>query len=387
MRTVALLTGQHKVCWKHYHSKGLSVFSWQRAVIKVGSSLIAPDNTHCSARYLLAIAQFITASRAIGKEVLVVSSGSVAAGRNSIKVNHHASIAEKQAMAAIGQTRMMANWQRFFDFPCAQVLLTADDLRHRTRYVNTTNTLRELLAHDALPVINENDTVATDELKVGDNDNLAAYAALVAQADTLIICSDVDGLYSADPRHNAQAELISEVDKIDESVYQLAGGAGTELGTGGMQTKLQAAQKCMQSGIQTIIINGRNPASFEALQQGKVPGTLFKAQQSSRRARQLWISHTLKEKGSIQIDQGAAVALTNKGASLLPSGVLGSTGDFKVGDAVAIQCNGTNLAKGLVLFSANELELVRGRKTAELDTLLGYHSSGIVVHRDDMVVW
>ncbi len=363
------------------------MFTWQRAVIKVGSSLIAPDNTHCSARYLLAIAQFITASREAGKEVLVVSSGSVAAGRNSVQVNHQASIAEKQAMAAIGQTRMMANWQRFFDFPCAQVLLTADDLRNRTRYVNITNTLRELLAHHALPVINENDTVATDELKVGDNDNLAAYTALVAQADTLIICSDVEGLYSADPRRDAQAKLIAEVDHIDESIYQLAGGAGSNVGTGGMRTKLQAAQKCMQSGIQTIIINGRNAAALEALQQGKVSGTLFKAKQSNRRSRQLWIHHTLKEKGTIHIDEGAAVALTKNGASLLPSGVIGYEGEFNVGDAVLIHCNGKNLAKGLVLFSANELAVVRGHRTDELEKLLGYHSSGIIVHRDDMVVW
>ncbi|WP_343034709.1 glutamate 5-kinase [Alteromonas ponticola] len=363
------------------------MFTWQRAVIKVGSSLIAPDSISCSATYLLAIAQFITASRDAGKEVLVVSSGSVAAGRNSVKVKHLPSIAEKQAMAAIGQTRMMANWQRFFDFPCAQVLLTADDLRDRTRYVNIASTIRELLAHQALPIINENDTVATDELKVGDNDNLAAYTALVAQADTLIICSDVDGLYSADPRVNPQATLIPELAGVDQSIYQLAGGAGSNVGTGGMQTKLQAAEKCMQSGIQTLIVNGRKPAVFEALQQGRAMGTLFKPKQSCRRARQLWINHTLKEKGQVHIDQGAATALVSKGASLLPSGIVGCEGAFNVGDAVSIECNGVKVGKGLVLFSAAELALAKGRKTSELNQLLGYPSNGIVVHRDDMVVF
>ncbi|MCW8108944.1 glutamate 5-kinase [Alteromonas ponticola] len=363
------------------------MFTWKRAVLKVGSSLIAPDSTHCSAKYLLAIAQFITASREAGKEVLVVSSGSVAAGRNSVKVNHQPSIAEKQAMAAIGQTRMMANWQRFFDFPCAQVLLSAEDLRDRTRYVNIASTIRELLTHHALPIINENDTVVTDELKVGDNDNLAAYTALVAQADTLIICSDVDGLYSADPRCNPQASLISQVDVIDEATYQLAGGAGTKMGTGGMQTKLQAAEKCMHSGIQTLIVNGRKPAVFASLQHGKAMGTLFKPKQSSRRARQLWIHHTLKSKGCIKIDEGAAAALTDHGASLLPSGVSGCEGEFRVGDAVSIECNGRPVAKGLVLFSAAELTLAQGRRTCELSQVLGYQSNGLVVHRDDMVVF
>ncbi|MCW8093365.1 glutamate 5-kinase [Alteromonas sp. ASW11-130] len=362
------------------------MFTWQRAVIKVGSSLIAPDGSHCSAKFLLAIAQFITASRAAGKEVLVVSSGSVAAGRNSVNVNHIATIAEKQAMAAIGQTQMMANWQRFFDFPCAQLLLTAEDLRNRTRYVNIANTLRELLAHHALPIINENDTVATDELKVGDNDNLAAYAALVAQADTLIICSDVDGLYSSDPRINQDARLIDEVDRIDEAIYKLAGGAGSKAGTGGMHTKLQAAEKCMQSGIQTLIVNGRKPEVFDALMNGKPVGTVFRPKHSSQRARQLWINHTLKETGCIQVDEGAATAIRENGASLLPCGVVGSQGEFNMGDAVSIECDGTKIAKGLVLFSTAELKRVQGRKTTELRQALGYPSNGLVVHRDDMVV-
>ena len=207
-------------------------FNWQRAVIKVGSALIAPEGNECSGRYLLSLARFITASREAGKEIILVSSGSVAAGRSKVKIRHNASIAEKQAMAAIGQNLMMANWQRFFDFPCAQVLLTADDLRDRTRYVNIKNTLREILNHNALPIVNENDTVAVNELKVGDNDNLGAYTALVAQADTLIICSDIDGLFTADPRKDASATLIPQVDKIDSTIYGLAGGAAGRTGGG-----------------------------------------------------------------------------------------------------------------------------------------------------------
>ena len=241
--------------------------NWKRAVIKVGSSLIAPNN-QCSQEYLRPIAQFISESRKQGKEVILVSSGSVAAGKGKIAYKHRPSIAEKQAMAAIGQTQMMANWASLFDFDCAQILLTADDLHNRTRYVNIKNTLRELLKNHALPIVNENDTVAINELKVGDNDNLAAYTALVSEADTLIICSDINGLYDADPRVNPNAKLIPEITNIDESIYQLAGGAGSVLGTGGMQTKIQAAQKCVDSGIQTLIVNGRNPIVFEALAKG-----------------------------------------------------------------------------------------------------------------------
>ena len=211
--------------------------NWKRAVIKVGSSLIAPNNNQCSQEYLKHIAKFISDSRKQGKEVILVSSGSVAAGKGKIAFKHSPSIVEKQAMAAIGQTQMMANWASLFDFDCAQILLTADDLHHRTRYVNIKNTLRELLKNHALPIVNENDTVAINELKVGDNDNLAAYTALVAEADTLIICSDINGLYDADPRNNATAKLIPEVTVIDNSIYRLAGGAGSDIGTGSVVSR------------------------------------------------------------------------------------------------------------------------------------------------------
>ena len=360
--------------------------SWQRAVIKVGSALIAPSGEGCSGQYLLAIARFITASRAAGKEVILVSSGSVAAGRNKIPVHHSASIAEKQAMAAIGQTQMMANWQRFFDFPCAQVLLTADDLHDRTRYVNINNTLRELLKHKALPVVNENDTVAVNELKVGDNDNLGAYTALVAQADTLIICSDIDGLYTSDPRKNKDAELIPLVEKIDESIYARAGGAGTSVGTGGMRTKIEAADKCTRSGIQTIIVNGKNGTVFDELLEGRVPGTLFAAQQSSQRARALWLTHTLKTRGFIEVDEGAKNAIVNRGASLLPSGILTVSGRFHAGEAVELRYHDKAIAKGISLYDGRDLDQIKGLKSNQIKQTLGYDSGEVVIHRDDLVL-
>ena len=360
--------------------------NWKRAVIKVGSSLIAPSNNQCSQEYLKHIAQFISDSRKQGKEVILVSSGSVAAGRGKIAFKHRPSIAEKQAMAAIGQTQMMANWASLFDFDCAQILLTSDDLHNRTRYVNIKSTLRELLKNNALPIVNENDTVAINELKVGDNDNLAAYTALVAEADTLIICSDIDGLYDADPRKNAEAQLIPEVINIDKSIYQLAGGAGSDVGTGGMLTKIQAAQKCVDSGIQTLIVNGRDPVAFEQLAKGYSPGTLFKPNKSLARARDNWLRHTLKVKGNIEVDQGAKRALLEKGASLLPSGIVAVDGQFVSGEAVNITFENQAIAKGLVLYSAHDLISIQGMNSQKIEATLGYSFGEVVVHRDDLVL-
>ena len=364
----------------------MSNITWQRAVIKIGSALIAPDGVQCSAQYLLPIARFITASLQAGKQIIVVSSGSVAAGRSKVPISHPASIAEKQAMAAIGQMQMMANWQRFFDIPCAQILLTAEDLRDRKRYVNIKNTLRELMNHGALPIVNENDTVAVDELKVGDNDNLGAYTALVAQADTLIICSDIDGLYTADPRKNPQATLIERVPEVTPDIFALAGGAGTAMGTGGMRTKIEAAQKCTKSGIQTLIVNGRNGQVFDALLDGQVQGTVFEAQRSELSARTLWLTHTLKTRGQLVVDAGAKDALTERGASLLPSGLLQVQGQFSAGDAVDIVFEDGAIAKGLSLYDSKDLQTIKGLKSRQIESVLGYSHGGAVVHRDYMVL-
>ncbi|MBE1298377.1 MAG: glutamate 5-kinase [Alteromonadaceae bacterium] len=360
--------------------------SWQRAVLKIGSALVAPDGEGCSGEYVLNIARFITECRKQGKEIVLVSSGSVAAGRAHIKVTHQPTIAEKQAMAAIGQSQMMANWARFFDFPCAQILLTSGDLRDRTRYVNIKNTLRELLAYQALPIVNENDSVAVNELKVGDNDNLAAYTALVSQADTLIICSDIDGLYTADPRKHKDAKLIPQVDEIDEEIHALAGGAGSKVGTGGMRTKLQAAEKCTSSGIQTLIVNGHNSDVFEQLLRGDCPGTLFTAKATAKGARASWLQHALQSAGDIHVDEGAKNALLSRGASLLPSGVTDVAGNFNTGDAVTIKYNGTAIAKGLSLYCADDLQLIKGKHSDKITDTLGFTLGEAVIHRDDLIL-
>ena len=365
----------------------MSNFSWQRAVIKVGSALVAPNGLACSHQYLGAISEFINSSIAQGKEVILVSSGSVAAARSRIKTGQRATIAEKQAMAAIGQTKMMANWAALFDIDCAQILLTVDDLADRKRFVNIKNTLEQLLANGALPIVNENDTVVVDEIKVGDNDNLAAHTAIAAQADCLIICTDVDGLFTDNPRTNKNAELITKVDIIDSHIMSLAGGAGSAVGTGGMITKLQAAQKCTQSGIQTLLVNGTKAASFSALAKGESPGTIFKAQANARSsARHDWLAHTSKVKGSLSIDEGAYNALFNNGASLLAAGIVNVSGNFNAGDSIEILHQSHTMAKGLVRYSSTELRRIVGCKSEQIKLILGYHHGEEVVHRDNLVL-
>lgn len=362
--------------------------NWQRAVIKVGSALIAPDGKQVSGEYVLPIAKFINEAKAKGKEVILVSSGSVAAGRGKI-LSHDlgTTIAEKQAMAAVGQARMMANWQRFFDFDCAQLLITHGDLKDRRRYVNIKNTVRELLENDVLPIFNENDTVATEELKVGDNDNLAALVALVCEADMLFICSDINGLYDADPRTNPDAMLLPEVNEITPEIYQLAGGTTNKIATGGMKTKLQAAEKTTSNGIHTFIVNGKDPQVFEKLSQNIQIGTWFKAVENKANAKKQWLKHTLKASGKVVVDAGAGKALLQKGASLLAKGITHTSGEFLRGEAIDIECEGHVIARGLTQYAQNELSMIAGKDSQQFEELLGFKHKNEVVHRDDLVIF
>ncbi len=376
-----------------YSSKLIQIPDWKRAVIKVGSALVAPEGKGCSTRYLLALASFIIESRKRDREIIVVSSGAVAAGLSTqpqFLIKSHRSIPEKQALAAIGQSLLMASWSRFFDFPCAQLLLTYDDILNRRRFNNARNALKELLAMRALPIVNENDTVAVHELKVGDNDNLAAYVADLAEVDLLIICSDVNGLYNADPRNNPDAQLIPEVAKIDDTIYDLAGGGKGPLGTGGMRTKIQAADKATARGIDTIIINGTEANSFDLLLKGQLPGTIFRKTQNPMAAKKHWLLYALPQSGTIVVDDGAARAICKKGASLLPSGVLKVEGKFTHGQAIKIVTqNGSQvneIAKGITQYSARDLIKIKGHQSAEIEQLLGYFSTEEVVHRDEMVL-
>lgn len=362
--------------------------TWRRIVIKVGSALISPDANGCSTRYLLAIARFISECRQLGIEVVLVSSGSVAAGRSAIAFSHHPlPINIKQAMAAVGQTRMMATWSHLFDFRCAQILLTHDDLADRRRYLNIDNTLRTLLANQILPVVNENDSVATAELKVGDNDNLAAMVAVLVDADVLIICSDINGLYSANPRTTPGARFIPRVERVDAAIYAMAGGSHHTIGTGGMLTKIQAAEKATRLGVDTLIINGQQAESFDALLKGEQAGTLFVRQQDRLSAKKHWLLHSLKSHGSIVLDSGAVQALLHKGASILAKGVTVVTGQFDKGDAIWLcDSDGEQLAKGISQYSSTELQLIKGLHSRQIAATLGFCPSEEVVHRDDIAL-
>ena len=384
-------------------SEPVALPRWKRAVLKVGSNLIAPGGERLSTRHLLSIARFIAESRAEGREVVLVSSGAVAAGRAvlgacapgaSTAADHGsrgallASMPAKQALAAIGQPRMVEAWARLLDGPCAQVLLAFDDLQNRRRFVNAKNTLRELLHAGVLPIINENDSVAVDELRLGDNDNLAAHVAVLVEADLLVILSDIDGLYDADPRRVPSARRIARVAAIDDAVFALAGGAGSSVGTGGMRTKLEAASKATARGIPTVIAHGGKAAALEALGRGECPGTLFEAATTPASAKDHWMRHALASQGQLHVDIGALKALKERGASLLPAGVRGVEGAFKAGDAVEVRVEGEPraFAKGIAQYDASELRRVLGKPSAELPALLGYEGPETVIHRDDLVL-
>jgi len=361
--------------------------SWRRAVLKVGSNLLAADGGGLTARHASALAQFITASHAQGKQVVLVSSGAVAAGRALLR-EHTVSgsdLVARQALAALGQTPMIALWQSLSTRPVAQVLLTHDDLRHRRRYLNARATLRELLALDVLPVINENDTVAVDELKLGDNDNLAAIVAALVDADLLLIASDIDALYTADPRIDSSATPIAEVTELTPAIHAMAGGSGSSAGTGGMRTKLEAAGKAAAAGIATALFCGSDVATVQALGEGQLHGTLFHAAGSRMQARKYWLRHSPAAPGSIVVDDGAARALASGRASLLPGGIASVEGEFHRGDMVEIlDASHRTIARGLSQYGAAEVRRLAGHHSREIPELLGYSYGGEVVHRDDM---
>jgi len=366
---------------------------WRRAVLKVGSSLLAADGGGLSPRYALGLAQFVSTHVGAGREVVIVSSGAVAAGRAILPraAEQGAAMAARQALAALGQAQLMALWQRFFERPVAQVLLTHDDLRNRRRYLNARATLNELLHLGALPVVNENDTVSVDELKLGDNDNLAAIVAALVDADALFIATDIDGLYSADPRQDPAARPIDQVRELDAAVLAMAGGSGAAgVGTGGMRTKLEAAAKAGAAGIETYLFNGRNGEVLRALGHDRLHGTRLHPARTRIAARKYWLRHAPLEPGAILVDAGAARALADKGASLLPGGVTGVEGEFRRGDMVEIRLREAGgeraVARGISQYSAVDIRRLAGRHSREIETVLGYNYGENVVHRDDLVL-
>lgn len=366
---------------------------WRRAVLKVGSSLLAADSGGLSTRYALGLAQFIASCHASGREIVLVSSGAVAAGRMLLQDHspEDTSNAARQAMAALGQTQTVALWQRLFDRPLAQVLLTHDDLRNRRRYLNARATLTELLKYNVMPVVNENDTVAVDELTLGDNDNLAAIVAALIDADMLLIATDIDGLYTADPRSNPDAKPIDEVHELTTEIMSMAGAAGSSVGTGGMRTKLEAAEKAAAAGIQTILFNGRDGEVVNLLGRDLLHGTLLRTSATRLQARKYWLLHVPAVPGCIHVDAGAARAISDDGASLLPKGVIDAVGDFQRGDMVEIVGNSLDdipyvVARGITQYGAAEINQIARSHTRDIKQKLGYSYGESIVHRDDLVI-
>lgn len=360
---------------------------WRRAVLKVGSSLLTDGKGGLGKRNAAALANMIARFHDRGREVLLVSSGAVSAGRGLL-ASTGVGLAQRQALAALGQTPMLALWQGLVEQPVAQVLLSHDDLRNRRRYLNARATLRELLRVGALPIVNENDTVAVDELKLGDNDNLAAVVATLVDADILLIATDTDGLYTGHPQNDPNAEPVLRIDEITPEIMHMAqGGAGT-LGTGGMYTKLEAATKTASAGIDALLFCGHNAETISALAEDRLHGTFIPAHGERLDARKMWLRHTPPSGGAIRVDDGAAQALSEQGASLLPGGVLAVEGDFERAAMVDVfPAHGhRRLARGLVQYHSDDLQRLVGLHSSQIQAELGFSNGESVIRREDLVL-
>lgn len=361
----------------------------ERVVIKIGSSLLTdPDTGKLNRNWLQAMVEDIARLRARGQEVLIVSSGAISLGRRALKLAPGPLLLEQsQAAAAVGQISLAHAFQEMlsaYGHICAQILVTLEDTEERRRYLNARSTMNTLVKLGAVPVINENDTVATSEIRYGDNDRLAARVASMVSADCLVLLSDIDGLYTAPPAEPG-ATHIAEVDEITPDIEAMAGGAASEFSRGGMKTKLMAASIAIESGCNMLIANGRTLHPLTALENG-ARNTLFKASTTPVAARKRWISGALKTAGSFTIDAGAARALS-QGRSLLPAGVTATQGRFERGDAVSIlDTDGTEIARGLSAYSSEDALRIMGHNSAEIEKLLGYSGRSEMVHRDDLVL-
>lgn len=362
----------------------------KRIVVKTGSSLIAGNDGTLRAKWLASLAEDIAALKKAEKEVIVVSSGAVALGRQVLGFGktRQLKLEEKQASAACGQGSLIEAYQQAlnpYGARVAQVLLTIEDSENRRRYLNARNTIQTLLDLGVVPVINENDTVATNELRFGDNDRLAARVAQMMGADLLVLLSDIDGLYEENPIDNPDAKHVPVVKSITPQIESMAGGAASALSSGGMVTKIMAAKIAVGSGCNTIISQGVDPHPLRRLEKGG-QHTLFQAEGTPKSARKRWIADMLAPAGEISVDAGAATAL-KKGRSLLPAGVTGVKGEFARGDVVIVRNpEGEEIARGIVAYSAKDAAKILGLQTDKLEEVLGFKGREEVIHRDDLAL-
>ena len=361
----------------------------KRLVVKVGSALLVDARTgRLNRAWLESLADDLCAAARRGQQLIVVSSGAIALGRRHLGLaGRRLRLDESQAAAAVGQIRLARAWQEILEdrgLAVAQLLLTLEDTEDRRRYLNARATLNTLLGLGAVPVINENDTVATAEIRYGDNDRLAARVAQMASAECLVLLSDIDGLYSADPGRDPQARFIPEIREISEAVEAMASGSSSSVGSGGMTTKVAAARIAVGAGCSLCIASGRRPHPLKAIEEGE-RCSWFLPSATPLAMRKQWIAGTLQPRGRLTIDGGAAAAL-GRGKSLLPAGVLRVAGRFERGDTVSVIADGREIARGLAAYSAQDAALIVGRRSAEIESLLGYSGREELIHRDDLVV-
>jgi len=370
---------------------GSCVGDARRLVVKVGSALVTNEGRGLDPAAIDRWGSQLAVLRGLGKEVVMVSSGAIAEGIKRLGwPRRPREIHELQAAAAVGQMGLAQVYESCFrahGLQTAQVLLTHEDLADRRRYLNARSTLLTLLRLSVVPVINENDTVTTDEIKVGDNDTLGALVANLIDADALVILTDQQGLYTADPRHEPQARLLSRVVAGDPSLEAMAGGAGTAIGRGGMITKVLAARRAAQSGASTVVCSGREPDVLVRLAGGEALGTEFVAQTPRLAARKQWLAGHLQLRGAVRLDAGAVRALREDGKSLLPIGVTEVVGEFERGEAVAmLDAGGVEVARGLINYGSADTRRIARRPSAEIESLLGYVEQPELIHRDNLVL-
>ena len=362
-------------------------------VVKIGtSSLTRSETGNLALSTISSLVETVTQLRQENFQVIVVSSGAVGVGCGRLNLKQRPrNINLKQAVAAVGQGRLIRIYDDLFNNlrqPIAQILLTRGDLIRRSSYVNVSNTFNTLLELGVIPIVNENDTVATDELKFGDNDTLSALVASLVKADWLFLLTDVDKLYSADPRIEPSAKPIDLVNSEEFSQLQVdVGNSGTNWGTGGMVTKLRAAKIASNAGVTTVITNGQNPANILKIIAGEAIGTKFEAQSQPENARKLWIANGLMAMGKIYLDDGAVRALSQQGKSLLAAGIVDVEGEFSASEAVdLINSHGEEIGKGIVNYSSSELKEIKGQQSIDIPQILGYPAPDTVIHRDNLVI-
>ncbi len=364
---------------------------FRRIVVKLGTSVLTGGSTRLDRAHMVELTRQCARLHQEGADIILCTSGAIAFGRERLGYpDLPASVSNKQMLAAVGQSRLMFEWERFFEIygiHVGQILLTRADVEDRRRFLNARDTLGALLEQRILPIINENDAVATAEIKVGDNDNLSALVVVLAEADLLLLLTDQPGLFTADPRNHPDAQLIPEVKAIDQTLRQLAGDSVSGLGVGGMMTKLQAADVARRAGANVVIASGRMPNVISRITQGEAVGTRFAALETPLESRKRWIFAGPSPSGSLVVDDGAARALREQGRSLLPAGITAVEGPFERGDTIfVLRPDRQEIARGIARYSSWELKKILGCRSDVISQRLGYDYGPVAIHRNDLIL-